>query len=58
MAKSDLSDDIEITPLSDEDIEAVAGGARDSSNGCSKTDCTGGGCDDDTTDIDILPGIE
>ena len=53
MAKSDLSDDIEITPLSDEDIEAVAGGARDSSNGCSKTDCTGGGCDDDTMDIDI-----
>ena len=43
--------DLEIEALSDEDLEAVAGGADGcDSKSCSKRDCSGGG--DDSTTID------
>ena len=52
MSDENQFEDLEIEALSDEDLEAVAGGADDcSKNSCSKSDCSGGG--DDSTDINV-----
>lgn len=47
----DMSDELEIEPLSDDDLEEVAGGQGCTSNSCSEKDCSGGG--DDSADIDM-----
>ena len=46
-----MSDELEIEPLSDEDLEEVAGGQGCNSNSCSEKDCSGGG--DDQTDVEV-----
>ena len=47
-----MSDELEIEPLSDEDLEEVAGGQNTcTSNSCSEKDCSGGG--DDQTDVEV-----
>ena len=56
MSDENLFENLEIEALSDEDLEAVAGGTelcdRDS---CSKQDCSCGGDNcDDTTEIKVL----
>ena len=50
MSDENQVEDLEIEALSDEDLEAVAGGADGcDSKSCSKRDCSGGG--DDTVEI-------
>ena len=45
-----MSDELEIEPLSNEDLEDIAGGENNcTSTSCSEKDCSGGG--DDTVKI-------
>ena len=51
-----MSDELEIEPLSDEDLEEVAGGQNTcTSNSCSEKDCSGGGDDSTTMKMDLSP---
>ncbi|MEM6454310.1 MAG: hypothetical protein AAF772_04375 [Acidobacteriota bacterium] len=47
-------DNLEIEPLSEDDLETVAGGAWDcKKKSCSGSDCSGGGNDDTDVDADV-----
>ena len=46
-----MSDELEIEPLSDEDLEEVAGGCTSTS--CSEKDCSGGGDDSTSTTVSV-----
>ena len=48
-----MSDELEIEPLSDEDLEEVAGGRDCTSASCSEKDCSGGGDDSATIKMDM-----
>ena len=49
-----MSDELEIEPLSDEDLEEVAGGQQGcTSNSCSEKDCSGGGNDTVSTEVSV-----
>ena len=50
-----MSDELEIEPLSNEDLEEVAGGqANDcTSTSCSEKDCSGGGNDTVSTEVSV-----
>ena len=48
-----MSDELEIEPLSDEDLEEVAGGNSCTSASCSEKDCSGGGNDTVSMQMDM-----
>ncbi|MEM6454311.1 MAG: hypothetical protein AAF772_04380 [Acidobacteriota bacterium] len=49
----EATDNLEIEPLSDDDLESVAGGAGCKKKSCSGRDCSVGGDDDTDVDADV-----
>ncbi|MEM6454309.1 MAG: hypothetical protein AAF772_04370 [Acidobacteriota bacterium] len=53
-SSSEGFDNLEIEPLSDDDLETVAGGVNDcKKHSCSRADCSNGGDDDVDVDADV-----